>query len=84
MTQTIKVGLVAAPGVSKNIATHIQDDLSKELAQHISQDVEWKIEIVADPLTGSAENVTEIFQTISDYQKTNEWQYTIGLTDLPF
>lgn len=83
MTQTIKVGLVAAPGVSKNIATHIQDDLSKELAQHISQDVEWKIEIVADPLTGSAENVTEIFQTISDYQKTNEWQYTIGLTDLP-
>ena len=40
MTQTIKVGLVAAPGVSKNIATHIQDDLSNELAQHISQDVE--------------------------------------------
>ncbi|MCU5745326.1 5,10-methylene-tetrahydrofolate dehydrogenase [Staphylococcus sp. SQ8-PEA] len=83
MAKTIKVGLVAAPGVSKNVAVHLQDELPDHLAQHVSREVEWEIEVIADPLTGSAENVTEIFKNISNYQQSYEWEYTIGLTDLP-
>lgn len=61
---------------SKNRATRIA-------YSHFSENHEWQIETIIDPLTGSAETVQKIFRKISDYQNNNEWQYTIGLTDLP-
>lgn len=79
----VKIGLVAAPGVTEKIACHLKTELPELLASHFSEDNEWQIETIIDPLTGSAETVQKIFRKISDYQNNNAWQYTIGLTDLP-
>ncbi|MGY0412383.1 5,10-methylene-tetrahydrofolate dehydrogenase [Staphylococcus sp. mip270_02] len=79
----LKIGLVAAPGVTEKIAYHLKKELPELLASYFSEDNEWQIETIIDPLTGSAETVQKIFRKISDYQNNNEWQYTIGLTDLP-
>ena len=79
----IKIGLVAAPGVTETIANHLQQELPSLLSSTINSEVEWQIDTMIDPLTGSAETVQKIHTKISDYQNDNEWQYTIGLTDLP-
>ncbi|MDW8797860.1 5,10-methylene-tetrahydrofolate dehydrogenase [Staphylococcus pseudoxylosus] len=79
----VKIGLVAAPGVTEKIACLLKTELPELLASHFSENHEWQIETIIDPLTGSAETVQKIFRKISDYQNNNEWQYTIGLTDLP-
>lgn len=79
----IKIGLVAAPGVTETIANHLQQELPSLLSSTINSEVEWQIDTMIDPLTGSAETVQKIYTKISDNQNDNEWQYTIGLTDLP-
>lgn len=79
----VKIGLVAAPGVTEKIACRLKTELPELLTSHFSENHEWQIETIIDPLTGSAETVQKIFRKISDYQNNNEWQYTIGLTDLP-
>ncbi|ARD75415.1 5,10-methylene-tetrahydrofolate dehydrogenase [Staphylococcus xylosus] len=79
----VKIGLVAAPGVTEKISYQLKKELPDLLASYFSENSEWQIETIIDPLTGSAETVQKIFRKISDYQNNNEWQYTIGLTDLP-
>lgn len=61
----------------------MQQELPSLLSSTINSEVEWQIDTMIDPLTGSAETVQKIYTKISDYQNDNEWQYTIGLTDLP-
>lgn len=79
----IKIGLVAAPGVTEKIARQLQQELPALLSSTINPEVEWQIDTKIDPLTGSAETVQKIYTKISNYQNNHDWQYTIGLTDLP-
>lgn len=79
----IEIGLVAAPGITEKIAHNLENNLPDILANYFAKDIEWKINTVVDPLTGSAETSKEIFEKIANYQNNNNWQYTIGLTDLP-
>lgn len=81
--QTISIGIVAAPGVPARVATNLETSLPDALEDQISDQVTWDIHTNVDPLTGSAEHLTPIFEKISDYQKENEWDYTIAMTDLP-
>ncbi|MGX0035965.1 hypothetical protein ACUW9N_001111 [Staphylococcus auricularis] len=81
--QTISIGIVAAPGVPARVATNLETNLPDALKDQISDQVTWDIHTNVDPLTGSAEHLTPIFEKISDYQKENEWDYTIAMTDLP-
>lgn len=79
--RTIEIGLVAAPGITEKIAHNLKNNLPDILANYFAKDMEWKINTVVDPLTGSAETTKEIFEKIANYQNNNNWQYTIGLTD---
>ena len=82
-TTVAKIGIVAAPGISEKIARNLEIDLPNILSNQYDNSIEWKVETVIDPLTGSAETVHDIFTKITDYQDNNNWKYTIGLTDLP-
>lgn len=53
----IIVGLVAAPGLPQNLAYILENELPETLSEYINSDVEWKINLTIDPLTGSAESV---------------------------
>ena len=50
----IKIGLVAAPGVTETIANHLQQELPSLLSSTINSKVKWQIDTMIDPLTGSA------------------------------
>lgn len=77
------VGIVAAPGLPENLAYQLENELPETLSKYINSDVEWKISLTIDPLTGSAESVERIYEKTNDYNHSNEWAYTICITDLP-
>lgn len=79
----IIVGLVAAPGLPQNLAYILENELPETLSEYINSDVEWKINLTIDPLTGSAESVERIYEKTNDYNQSNKWDYTICITDLP-
>ena len=79
----IVVGIVAAPGLPENLAYQLENELPETLSKYINSDVEWKISLTIDPLTGSAESVERIYEKTNDYNHSNEWAYTICITDLP-
>src|SRR5699024_11477414 len=73
-------GIVAAPGLPENLAYQLENELPETLSKYINSDVEWKISLTIDPLTGSAESVERIYEKTNDYNHSNEWAYTICIT----
>ena len=83
MTSEKTIGLVVAPGVTENLAQSIMEEITNILAEEENHQFNWKVELVVDPLTGSAETVEEIFKKINDYHDDRKWNYVVGITDLP-
>lgn len=83
MGEKITVGLVAAPELAEQIAYKLKKILSESFKKHISDGIEWEVEIAIDPLTGAAETVDEIFQETTTYRSNNTWDFIVCLTDLP-
>ena len=77
------VGLVVAPGVTETLGESLIDELPDILSQQHNHQHDWKIDLVADPLTGFAESVEEIFKKIQDYHDERQWDYVVAITDLP-
>lgn len=77
------VGLVVAPGTPSTIADSIKEDLPDILYERVSDECEWDIEIVVDPLTGYAETISELYRKTEEYDENSNWDYMICITDLP-
>lgn len=77
------VGLLTSPGLGERLAQDISETLPDSLKAHISDEVEWNVEIAADPLTGSNVAVDKILDEIAHKKSEHGWDYAISLTDLP-
>ena len=83
MSEEKTIGLVVAPGVTEKLAQSLIDDIPNILSEQDNHQRDWKVDLVVDPLTGFAESVEEIFKKIQDYHDKREWDYVVGITDLP-
>lgn len=83
MSEEKLIGLVVAPGVTEKLAQSLIDDIPNILSEQDNHQRDWQVDLVVDPLTGFAESVEEIFKKIQDYHNKREWDYVVGITDLP-
>lgn len=83
MSEEKTIGLVVAPGVTEKLAQSLIDDIPNILSEQDNHQRDWQVDLVVDPLTGFAESVEEIFKKIQDYHDKREWDYIVGITDLP-
>lgn len=81
--QELVVGIVAAPGIANQLSRKLVDTLPQLLQDNISSQFQWKIEVVVDELTGSAEEADLAYQKTEDFLDKYNWHYIISLTDLP-
>lgn len=81
--EQLVVGIVAAPGIANKLSHKMVHDLPDLLSKYISSQYKWKIEVVVDALTGSAEDAEKAYQKTEDYLDRYNWNYIISLTDLP-
>lgn len=81
--EQIRIGLIAAPELPQEIANEIVNQLPDIFSKDIDRNVEWKVEIVVDPLTGAAETHKEIIDEAMDIKREYSWEFAVCLTDLP-
>jgi len=77
------VGLLVSPGFSERLAEDLLRTLPEALQRAIDSTLEWKIEIVVDPLTGSNVAISDVLVEIAEKKARYQWDYAISLTDLP-
>ncbi|GEP85198.1 Uncharacterised protein [Staphylococcus piscifermentans] len=81
--EQLVVGIVAAPGIANKLSHKMVDALPDLLSKYISSQYKWKIEVIVNALTGSAEEADKAYQKTEDYLDRYNWNYIISLTDLP-
>lgn len=77
------VGLLVSPGFSERLAEDVAPALPGALQRAIQSSLEWRIDIVVDPLTGSNVAIADILTEIAEKKSRYGWDYAVSLTDLP-
>ena len=80
---SITVGLVPAPGMPRTLIEKIIDELPELTEKYIDADCIFKFELEVSPLASSAEYINETIHRMAKIKKKNDWDYVIGITDLP-
>jgi len=80
--RTITVGLVAAPGISSDIAEQLALDLEAHLKERYPT-VAWRLPIVTDPLVPAPATTTELIDAVHQRLLSEDWELALCLTDLP-
>ncbi len=77
------LGLVTPPWHTEKIGKKLKDSLPPLLYKHIDSQVEWKIEYLADPLTGLTEDSKDVVNALYEKKEEKGWDLAVCLTDLP-
>lgn len=80
---SVIIGLVPSPGLPEGIANDIVEDLASELSETIDSGVRWVVRVVPDPITGSNVETPDLLEELGKIARSDAWDYTIALTDLP-
>ena len=81
---TIRLGLIAAPGVAAELAEQLAKDLPEALRDAVSKDVVWAIPVVEESLyAGPGSGGIEMIDLARDRMLREGWDLAISLTDLP-
>src|SRR5258708_14721296 len=80
---TIRLGLVAAPGIAEELARQLADDLPAALAERVSAEVVWEIPMVVDELAARAMLGTAMIDATRARMLREGWDLAVCLTDLP-
>jgi hypothetical protein len=78
----LTVGLIAAPGLPRDLADLLSSRLSKELAQH-TPDVDWRVDILTEPLAAAAAVDVDLVKVAREHLVGQDWQFAVCLTTLP-
>src|SRR3954454_23183792 len=82
MAEPVVVGVIADPGVPRDLAERLARELPAELSRQFP-DVEWRVEVAeAEPAPRSA-HTRELIETVWQRMLKEDWDLAIGITDLP-
>jgi hypothetical protein len=80
---TLRLGLLAAPGIAEELAAGLAEDLPAALAERVSAEVEWEIPVVTDDLAARGTSGTAIIDAARQRMLREGWDLAVVLTDLP-
>jgi hypothetical protein len=80
--EPIVVGLLAAPGLTHDLADELAPDLPALLRRRFPE-VEWKVVVEVEPLAGAAGFGVDLVQVARKRMLTEQWKLAVCLTDLP-
>lgn len=80
---SITVGLVPAPRMPQSLIDKIIDELPQIVSDAIDGNCDWTFEVEVSPLASSAEYINETIHRMVTIKEKNDWDYVIGVTDLP-
>jgi hypothetical protein len=76
------VGILAAPGIARDLADDLGDDLPRELGERFP-DIEWRAEVAPAPPAEPTATSRELVDTVRRRLLSRRWDIGVGLTDLP-
>jgi len=80
---TLRLGLLAAPGIAEELAAELAEDLPAALAERVSAEVEWEIPVATDDLAARGTSGTAIIDAARQRMVREGWDLAVVLTDLP-
>jgi uncharacterized membrane protein len=84
VNRPLRLGLIAAPGLPAELAEELADDLPSILGDRTSEDVEWSVPVVIDPLAGDASSgAIRMIDEARARMLREGWDFAVLLTDLP-
>ena len=79
----IQIGLIPSPDLPTILARRLAKELPRFLTRSISSEIEWKVDVITDPLIGAAEKTKVLMDETAAIKKRKGWDYAFCLTDLP-
>lgn len=81
---TLRLGLVAPPGLPAELAEELADDLPELLARRVSDAVDWQVAVVVDPQAGDpSRSGMEAIEACRERLLREDWSLAVCLTDVP-
>ena len=81
MSEEKLIGLVVAPGVTEKLAQSLIDDIPNILSEQDNHQRDWQV--ISWILLLVLRKVWKKYSKIQDYHNKREWDYVVGITDLP-
>jgi hypothetical protein len=88
--RTMRIGLMADPGVPERVAASVATELAGELARELSNDsgakgpaVRWEVEVSRTTLPITAHGEIPLMEQAPRIRREQGWDYVVYLTDLP-
>jgi hypothetical protein len=82
--EEIKIVLIAAPEFPTDVSKRLTEELPHLLEEQINENVRWTLETITDGFTSVAENEEQLLDGVLNILETEDWDYAISLTDIPF
>lgn len=79
---TIRVGLVADPGLPAKVGTRLAKELPRVLRRHLAE-VRWEVEEVGDPLVLDEHGTIPMLDIAERNKAKYGWDVVVLITDLP-
>jgi hypothetical protein len=80
--EAVVVGLLAAPGISYEIAEQLQRELPGMLRRRFPS-VQWRVELRPEPLAAASESDVDLVQIAHQRMLAEGWKLAVCLTDFP-
>jgi len=80
---TLRLGLIASPGVAADLARQLAGDLVGELTESVSAEVAWEVPVVVEDVAGHAGLGTVVIDAARGRMLREGWGLAVVLTDLP-
>jgi hypothetical protein len=81
---TVRLGLIATPGVAHDLARDLASKLPEALRTQASSAVEWEVPVVADAFAGDARlSGVDMIDRGRERMQREGWHLAVCLTDLP-
>jgi hypothetical protein len=78
----VKLGLIVSPAIDQMAADELAAELGAALAERYPE-VEWKQEVVTDPLAEPPAHLTELVSAARGLLLDADWDLAVGITELP-
>src|SRR6476619_4303865 len=82
MRSTVRLGLIVAPKLERDVPPELAEQLADDLARRHSS-VDWRIEHVVDRLVEPPARVTDILEDARRHLLRSHWHLALVVTDLP-
>jgi uncharacterized membrane protein YidH (DUF202 family) len=77
------VGLVIDEGVPAKIAATLSNELPARLCRQVSDDVDWQVQVVSDPIGLDESGRIPMVDLARRYRSANQWHIVVLITELP-